>query len=62
MYFMTVYFSSVNLLLLSHGECIKKIYDTDLGYEGIKMGKIKINAKNFFVLFFFHKENLRKTV
>ena len=57
---MTVYFSSVYLLLLSHGECIKKIYDTDLGYEGIKMSKIKKNAKIFFVLFFFSQRKFAK--
>jgi len=31
-----------------HGEFIKKIYEIGLGYEGIKMGKIKKNAKIFF--------------
>jgi hypothetical protein len=43
-----------------HGELIKKIYDIDLGYGGIKMGKIKKNAKIFFYKFFFRKKNLRK--
>ena len=31
----------------------KKIYDTDLGYEGIKMDKIKKKCKDFFCIIFF---------
>ncbi len=54
---------SLNFILIINPRGMhKKIYDTDLGYEGIKMDKIKKNAMIFFVLFFFHKENLRKTV
>jgi len=36
----------------------KKIYDTDLGYEGIKMGKIKKNAKIFFCISFFFAKKI----